>query len=130
MYQVSGKVKYKDGSIPTGGLCLVSFVPTKDSKAEVRRPATGAIGADGSFTMFTRTNNDGVYAGEYKVLFNISKSPMNFVSLVSPKYTDVGSPPYTVVIDGNKSDLDFTVEPPSGAGTAAAPGGGSAPAAN
>ena len=45
MYQVRGKVTNKDGSVPKAGIALVSFVPTKDSTAEVKRSATGPIAA-------------------------------------------------------------------------------------
>jgi hypothetical protein len=116
MYKVSGKVKLKDGSIPKASVCLVNFTPTKDSKAEVRRNATGAIGPDGSFTMNTRLPDDGVHAGEYSVVFNVAKNPMAPVSLLLPKYTDVHSPPYTVKVDHDINDLDYTIEALPGAG--------------
>src|SRR4051812_47439541 len=124
MYQVSGKVTYKDGSVPRAGICLVSFAPTKESEAKVRRNATGAIGPDGSFTMFTRVNGDGVYAGEYAVLFTVANNPMAPVSLLSPKYTDLASPPFKVTVDHNINDLEYTIEPLSAGGAAAASSSG------
>jgi hypothetical protein len=126
MYQVRGKVHYKDGSIPQASVCLVNFVPAKDSKAEVRRNATGAIGPDGTFTMFTRVNGDGVNAGEYDVLFNVAKNPMAPVSLLLPKYTNHLSPPYKVTVDHRIDDLEYTIEPLPGVSTAAAAKSGGA----
>src|SRR4051794_27151546 len=47
MYQVSGKVLYKDGSVPKAPVALVRFEPTQNSTAEIRKTATGEIGQDG-----------------------------------------------------------------------------------
>jgi hypothetical protein len=116
MYQVSGKVHYKDGSIPNAALSLVNFVPTKDSTAEVRPPATGPIQRDGTFAMFTRLHGDGVNAGEYAVVFNVAKNPMNPVSLLAPEYTNPNSSPYKVTVDRDISDLEYTIEPLPGGG--------------
>jgi hypothetical protein len=114
MYQVSGKVKYKDGSIPTAPICLVGFTASKDN--EVRRNASGQIGPDGSFTMVTRVQGDGVYAGDYSVTFAVANNPMKPVSLLMPKYSDLASPAYKITVDHNISDLDYTIEPLAGAG--------------
>src|ERR1043165_6977008 len=55
MYHVSGKVTYKDGSIPKGTLAIVTLSPAADSTAKIRKGATGAIDpSDGSFEMMTR----------------------------------------------------------------------------
>src|SRR3954454_5465945 len=70
-YQVSGKVIYKDGSIPHGGVCSVQFTPTAGSAAEVRKGASGPIAPDGSFQLYTRTPGDGVYPGQYGVSFAV-----------------------------------------------------------
>src|SRR5437762_1657992 len=71
MYHASGKVTYKDGSVPKGILAVVTFIPTGDSSATVRKGASGAIGPDGSFEMVTRMPGDGVNRGEYGVTFRI-----------------------------------------------------------
>jgi hypothetical protein len=126
MYQVSGKVLYKDGSVPRGGVAVVNFTPTKDSKAEFRRNASGAIGPDGSFTMFTRVSGDGVNAGEYGVVFNVAKGPMDPTSLILPKYSNTTSPPYKVLVDHNISDLEYSIEPLPGVGTGGASKNGGA----
>ncbi|HEX3600412.1 MAG TPA: hypothetical protein VHU84_09740 [Lacipirellulaceae bacterium] len=122
MYQVSGKVKYKDGSIPQAPICLVAFSPTRGGNGDTRRNATGAIGPDGSFSMYTRVSGDGVYPGDYDVRISVANNPMNPVSLLLPKYTDFNSPPYKVKVDHNITDLDYTVEPLSNTGAAAKSG--------
>src|SRR4051812_15207182 len=115
MYQVRGKVTFQNGPAPKAGVKVVNFVPAKDSTAEVRRAASGPIEPDGSFTMFTRMNGDGVNAGDYAVVFTITKGPMDMTSLIPVKYSDVSSPQYKVTVDHDISDLEYTIEPLSGA---------------
>src|SRR5262245_21847314 len=85
-YQVSGKVHYKDGSIPKGSIAVVQFQPAPDTTAEVRQPASGAINPDGSFTMNARAAGEGVYAGDYIVVFNVANNLMDPKPLVLEKY--------------------------------------------
>jgi hypothetical protein len=110
MYHVSGKISFKNGTMPHGGVSLVSFVPTKDGSGEGRRPATGPIGPDGSFAMYTRVDGDGVVAGDYNVLIAILKGPMERVSLLPAKYFDMSSPPFKATVDRNISDLDYPID--------------------
>lgn len=111
MYQVSGKVLYKDGSVPAGGVAVVRLQPAAKSGAEVRKGASGAIGSDGSFEMFTRVPGDGVYAGEYDVTFAVYKGPMDPTPLIAAKYLNPATSGYTVKVDQNISDLKFEIEP-------------------
>jgi hypothetical protein len=67
MYDVRGKVLYKDGTVPRGGVAVVRLQPAEGTTAEVRQGATGAIGPDGSFEFYTRAPGDGVYGGKYDV---------------------------------------------------------------
>ena len=120
MYQVRGKVKYKDGSVPKGMLAVVIFSPSKDSTAVIRKGASGAIEPDGSFEMVTRMSGDGVNAGEYGVTFRILRDATTLTSLVSPKYTSPTSPAFTVKVDRDISDLSFEIEKADGAPAAAA----------
>jgi hypothetical protein len=115
-YQVRGKVTFENGPAPKAGVKVVNFVPAKDSSAEVRRAASGSIGPDGSFTMFTRVTGDGVNAGDYSVVFTIVKGPMDMTSLIPVKYNDVNSPPYKVTVDRNIDDLDFKLDMSAGGG--------------
>ncbi len=112
MAQVRGKVLYKDGSVPKGGVCVVRFEPLAESSAVIRKGATGAIEPDGSFELWTRMPGDGAYCGDYAVTFAVLKSPMDPVSLIDPKYTNATMTPYTkVTVDGNIDDLKFEIEP-------------------
>ncbi len=60
--------------------------------------------------MCTRVQGDGVFAGEYSVTFGVANNPMNPVSLLLPKYTDLNSPPYKITVDHNINDLEYTIE--------------------
>ncbi len=67
-YQVSGKVRYKDGSPITGGAACHRIrangrVPRQRSASRPR----SQIAEDGSFQMYTRKPGDGVIPGKYAV---------------------------------------------------------------
>jgi hypothetical protein len=111
MYQVSGKVLYKDGTVPRGGIAVVAFQPAPDSTAEVRRAASGPIGPDGSFTMSTRVAGDGVYAGDYVVIFTVAKAIMDPKPLILDKYQSPHTSPYKVKVDGDLEGLSYEIEP-------------------
>jgi hypothetical protein len=124
MVRVRGKVTYKDGSIPQGGVAVVNFTPASDSTAEIRKGATGAIESDGSFEMTTRMPGDGVYLGSYNVAFVVQRNAMDATtSLILPKYNSPSMSGYSVTIDKPKDDLHFEIEPLPGAGGASAAGG-------
>jgi hypothetical protein len=111
MAQVSGRVTFKDGSIPKGGVCVVRFEPTKDTTAKIRKAASGGIQPDGSFVMSTQRPDDGVYCGKYHVTFTVWKAPREPVSLISDEYTNSATTPYHVTVDGDMHDLVFEIEP-------------------
>jgi hypothetical protein len=127
-YHISGKVLYKNGTVPKGGIAIVSFTPTKDSTAEVRQTATGAIGPDGSFEMYTRQAGDGVYAGDYVVVFQVAKAVMDPQPLILEKYWSASKSPFKITVDRDVNDLNYEIEPlPGVSGKAAATGGGPGP---
>ena len=109
--QVSGKVLFKDGTAPKGGVCVVQFQPAADSPAKIRKAGSGEIGADGSFEAYTRKPGDGVFIGKYDVTFSVWPSPMQPKSLIDLKYTRASTTPYHVTIEDDVSDLQFEIEP-------------------
>jgi hypothetical protein len=115
MYKVTGKVTYKDGSVPKGGVCSVQFLPTANTTAQVRKGASGAISPDGTFEMHTRAPGDGVNAGDYGVTFAIWQSPTDPRSLIPPKYSNPATSGYKITVDKDISDLKFEIEPLPGA---------------
>jgi hypothetical protein len=123
MYQVKGKVLYKDGSVPKGGVAVVQVQPAKDSTAEVRKGATGTIGPDGTFELWTRVPGDGVYEGSYAVTFSVLKGPMDPTPLIQPKYMNPATSGYTLTVDDDKTDLTYEIEPMPGVTGVKASGG-------
>lgn len=109
-YQVTGHAQYKDGSPITGGVRLVHFEPTASSPATIRKAATGEIGADGSFEMFTRKPGDGVIPGKYAVTFVVMDKPMGGKMLIPPKYVSPVDTPFEINVDGDKSGLSYELE--------------------
>ena len=122
MVQVSGKVFYKDGTVPHAGICMINFTPVGGAAAEMKKVAGGAIGPDGSFSLTTRTPNDGAYVGEYAVTFTVIPGPMDQRQLITQKYVSPMLTPYKVNLDSNTSDLKFEIEPLPGVAGAAVSG--------
>lgn len=109
--RVTGRVMYKDGTIPQGGICIVNFRPTGDSPAKIRKAASAEIQKDGFFEAFTRNPGDGVFLGKYDVTFTILQDHTNSdTSLIDPMYTRAKTTPYHVTIDGNVDDLKFELD--------------------
>jgi hypothetical protein len=109
-YQVSGKVRYKDGSPITGGARVINFEPTQSTTAKIRKPATSQIAEDGSFQMYTRKPGDGVIPGKYAVVFVIMDKPLGGKMLVQEKYTKEVETPYEINVDGDKTGLEYEIE--------------------
>lgn len=108
--QVSGRVLMKDGSAPSGGVCVVQLIPSADTAATIRKGASGEIQKDGHFDAYTRREGDGVFYGKYDVTFSVWKSSTEPVSLIDNKYTKASTTPYHIVVDGNKTDLKFELD--------------------
>jgi len=90
----------------------VNLEPTVDSPAEIRKAASGQISKeDGSFELYTRKPGDGVFLGEYAVVFAVWKGPMEPVSLIDEKYTNSTTTPYHVTVDQDMHELVFELEP-------------------
>jgi hypothetical protein len=109
-YQVSGQVKYSDGSPITGGVRIIRFEPTDDTTAKIRKAASATIAEDGSFTAFTRRPGDGVFAGKYSVTFSVLTKPLGGTSLIPDYYTDSRSTPFKLDVDDDKTGLDYKLE--------------------
>jgi hypothetical protein len=120
MYRVKGKVTYRDGTVPKGGVAVVRFSPSENSTAETRKGATGAIGQDGSFELMTRKPGDGVYPGDYIVTFVVLRNAMDQASsMILPKYATPFQSPYKETVKGNMEDLQYEIERLPGAAESA-----------
>jgi hypothetical protein len=101
----------KDNSLQSAGIRMVRLEPTADTNATVRKGASGTIKEDGSFELYTRRPGDGVYLGKYAVTFAFYRGAMDQRPLIPAKYTSATTTPYQVVIDHNRDDLNFEIEP-------------------
>lgn len=110
---VSGKVTFSDGTPLTKG--EVQFLTAT-------YVASGTIQSDGSYTIGSTTQNDGLPAGTYSVTVNkafgdsgvtaavsaIDAKPM--LPLINPKYNSATTSGLTCDVKG-KTTFDITVEP-------------------
>ncbi|MCL2622820.1 MAG: hypothetical protein FWD31_04050 [Planctomycetaceae bacterium] len=122
-YQLKGKITYEDGTpIPVG---MVHF----DSGTSLSR---GRIQSDGSYTVGTLKNTDGIPKGTYKVYITGAEVAMEtdtrvqrmdamgnpmptmagYRQLVDRQYMNASTTPITCVVPVEKNRFDFTVEPP------------------
>ncbi|TWT48899.1 hypothetical protein Pla111_06750 [Botrimarina hoheduenensis] len=109
--QISGRAVFQDGSPITGAVRTITFKPTDDSPAEIRKAAQGEIDREsGAFTLFTRKRGDGVYKGKYHVLFTVLKDPNMGGLLVPEKYLAPQQTPFSVEVTEDRTDLLFELE--------------------
>lgn len=108
--QVSGRAEFIDGSPLTGAVRTVTLSPTEDSTAKVRKAAQATIESDGSFKLYTRKPGDGVFKGDYAVVFTVLKDPNLGGMLVPDMYGAKESTPFRVTIDADRSDLLYQLE--------------------
>lgn len=103
--QVSGTVRYADGSPVTGESPLIVFEPVSDGKA-----ANGSIEPDGSFELMTVKPGDGVQPGQYKVVLKVFKSYRDQTLAVPEKYADATTTPLEATVNDDYTHFDFVVE--------------------
>lgn len=116
-----GTVRYQDGSIPKGEVCVVRFHPilTAESKTSALRPSPsfGNIAeSDGSFELtLGRPNSIGIPVGEHKVTFVIYKTAEGEESLIPEEYESPEKTPLRATVPpGGKTDFEFVIPKRSG----------------
>ena len=123
-HSLKGKVTYKDGTPITTG--LVNF----ESGISLSR---GRIQPDGSYTVGTLKDTDGIPKGTYKVYITGAEVPnetqgntrvtldsmgnpiqqmVGYRQLVDRKYMTAGTSPITCEIPAEKNHFEIIVEPP------------------
>jgi hypothetical protein len=108
VYPVSGTVKFEDGSVPTGEMASVQFIPVQ--RTEISQTCSGSIQLDGSYKISTFNPEDGALPGEYKVTFIIHKTYVGRESLVAPEFTDFNTTPLTATVKSGRNKFDFTIK--------------------
>ena len=104
--QVTGTVKGPDGAPIKSENGKVIFQAAGSGQS-----ATGGVGADGSFTMMTKVEGDGVQPGQYKVILQLWKNYRAQTLAVPKKYGDATTTPLDVTVDPDHTHFDFKVEP-------------------
>lgn len=104
--QVTGTVKFADGSPVTGESGTVAFHPAGEGKA-----ASGAIEPDGSFAAMTKLPGDGMQPGDYKVTLHVFKNYREQILAVPERYADEAATPLEASVDSDNDHFDFVVEP-------------------
>lgn len=109
LHQVTGTVKYTDGSVPAGEVAEVSFEPEPATPKTKR--ATGKIKPDGTFILQTIKPADGAFAGDYKVVVTVYKTYVGREALVAEKFLTAKDSPLKVTVKpGEKNEFPITVD--------------------
>ena len=111
LYEVTGTVKFQDGTVPSGDMSSITFVPAVVMEGKA---VFSNIEPDGSFELWTVTQGDGgALAGDYQVTLNVIKGYPRGRSMVAKKYTDLEDTPLKATVKaGEKNHFDFEVEKP------------------
>lgn len=105
-----------------GKITLASGEPVKDVRVmfepiEAAAPASGVVGADGSFTLRTYDEKPGACPGKYRVIFlqvmnsraEIAKSTAG-LAVIPAKYKDEGSPLEVEIPSGGNASLSLQLD--------------------
>ena len=102
-YEVTGQVLLKDGKPLKAG--RVTFLAADD----LSPPASGAIGADGRFTLTTKVEGDGAVPGQYKIRVEPATSVVKNGATKPPfpaKYVDADSSGLAATVKAEPNKLD------------------------
>ncbi|MGO9107741.1 MAG: hypothetical protein ACLP9L_00780 [Thermoguttaceae bacterium] len=112
---VSGKVTYEDGSLIPADRIRVMFVPQAPPIDPKVHPKDGAALVDvktGAFaSAMTYSANDGIIAGEHKVVIHCFSGGQRRMDLVAGEYGDPKRTPLTV--NTSQSPFDLKVRKPA-----------------
>jgi hypothetical protein len=109
---VSGQVVTPDGS-PVTGLDGGTIVFETTNEAGEPLSASGAIDAEGKFTLGTETVNDGAAAGKHKVLITppAATGDVPPPPVIDPKYQSFETSGLEIEVKEGSNDLKVPVEP-------------------
>ena len=110
--QVTGTVKYEDGTVPKGATSGVVRFDPEDPNLPNVRPAMGYInGETGEFELYSVKPGDGATPGSYKVSLIINRDypPKPQGSLVPLDYASAESTPLIKQIDSANRHFDLVV---------------------
>ena len=108
--QVSGLVRYADGTLLDPAYSFIQLRPAEGTTAEIRKAASSRIAEDGAFKLYTRRPGDGVFCGKYKIVLSVTSGPFDPVSQIPIKYTQVSTSPLSVDVDSDIDDLIVEID--------------------
>jgi hypothetical protein len=111
LHEVTGTVKFTDGTVPQGEMSTITFIPAIPLEGKA---ASSHIDSDGSFRLWTVTQGDGgALAGDYLVTVTVINGYPQGKSVVASKYTHQNETPLQVTVEaGEKNHFNFQVEKP------------------
>lgn len=110
LHPVTGTVKFKDGTVPTGEMATITFQPVNLMEGKA---ASSNIESDGSYELWTLEQGDGgALAGDYNVTLNVIEGYPQPVHQVAREYTDPSTTPLKETVEPGKNQFDFEVEKP------------------
>ena len=108
LHEVTGTVKYSDGTVPQGepGMSTITFTPVNPMEGKA---ASSSIAPDGSFSLYTvRQGDGGALAGDYRVTLNVITGYPRGRQLVAGQYTNLNETPLTATVQaGEKNHFEF-----------------------
>jgi hypothetical protein len=110
--QVTGSVKFDDGTPAKGATAAVVRFEPEDPNAPNARAATGYVdGETGEFSLYSVKPGDGANPGKYKVtlIVNSMYPPRPAGVMVPEEYTSAATTPLTEEISSSKRRFEFTV---------------------
>jgi hypothetical protein len=110
--QVTGTLKYEDGTVPKGASPAVVRFEPEDPNAPNVRPATGYPNAEtGEFELYCVKPGDGAYPGKYKVTLMVNSlyPPRPNGIMVPQEYTNVETTPLSYEISSANHHFDLKV---------------------
>lgn len=102
---VTGTIKGSDGALIAHESGTITFYPVGPEK-----PASGTVDQSGAFTMMTKSPNDGVQPGKYKVVVQLWKSYRDLVPAIPAAYGEASTTPLEVTVDADHNHFDFSIE--------------------
>ena len=113
--QVSGTLKYEDGSLIPAELIELTFVPQAEAVDAKTHPRPGRVSVDVSTGEFsgvtTHKPRDGVVAGKHKVKITAYDASQQVSKAIPAEYTDVSTSPLEV--DTANTPWNITIKRPA-----------------
>ena len=112
LVNVSGSVKYADGTVPECGVHVVRFEPVVPPDGRTSAVAVAQVQADGTFQLTTVKPADGAMPGDYKVGLLFWNSVADRTEILPSAYGSAATTPLPIVsvARGKQNHFDLIVD--------------------